>query len=177
MGNSQLLLIALVAVAVALGWRAFSSDEPDPSPPSYESLLGRSRSLTSRLLGGPPLDTANLRIAPLASGLGRVSVTQFNFVHFDAVPGPPDPESFADELVLELYDSASDFRWTMTYAVATPSGIRKLMDDERWNFFYASEIFVVKRYDLPTIREAVYGRVKEVHEQVPLDVEGPPTRS
>ena len=174
MGNSQLLLIALVAVAVVLGWRVFSSDEPDPSPPSYENLLGRSRSLVSQRFGGPPLDTANLGTAPVASGLGRVSVTQFNFVHFDAEPGPPDPESFADELVLELYDSASDFRWTMTYVVATPSGIQKLMDDERWKFFYASEIFVVKRYDLPTIREAVYGRVKEVHEQVPLDPEGPP---
>ena len=56
---------------------------------------------------------------------------------------------------------------------APPS--RRLMDDERWSFFYATEIFVVRRYDLQTIREAVYGRIKEVHDQVALDAEGPPT--
>jgi hypothetical protein len=111
------------------------------------------------------------------SNLGRVRVTQFNFAHFDAIPGPPDPDSFADELILELYDSVSDFRWTATYVVATPAGIRKLMDEERWSFFYATEIFVVRRYDLQTIREAVYGRLKEVHDEVPLDPEEPPLRA
>lgn len=49
-----------------------------------------------------------------------------------------------------------------------------MMDDERWNFFYATEIFVVRRYDLETIREAVYGRIKEVHEQVALGPDDPP---
>jgi len=112
--------------------------------------------------------------APVSTDLGRVTVTRFNFLHFDAVPGPPDPESFADELILELYDSVSDFRWTMTYVVATPSGIRRLMDDERWSFFHATEVFIVRRYDLQTIREAVYGRIKEVHDQVALDGDEPP---
>ena len=115
-------------------------------------------------------------VAPVSNDLGRVRVVQFNFEHFDAVPGPPDAESFADELIVELYDSASDFRWTATYVVATPSGIRKLMDDERWSFFYATEIFIVRRYDLETIRKAVYGRIKEIHDDVPLDAEEPPLR-
>src|SRR5689334_21440054 len=43
--------------------------------------------------------------APVSDDLGRVRVVQFNFEHFDAVPGPLDPECFADELILELYDS------------------------------------------------------------------------
>lgn len=103
-------------------------------------------------------------------------VTQFNFAHFDAVPGPPDPDSFADELIVELYDSVSDFRWTSTYVVATPAGIRKLMDEERWSFFYATEVFVVRRYDLQTIREAVLGRIKEIHDEVPLGPDEPPIR-
>ena len=112
--------------------------------------------------------------APVSDDLGRVRVTQLNFEHFDAVPGPPDPECFADELILELYDSASDFRWTVTYVIATPAGIRKRMDDEQWNFLYATEIFIVRRYDLETIRRAVYGRIKELHDQVALDPEEPP---
>ncbi|HVH87323.1 MAG TPA: hypothetical protein VM912_11395, partial [Terriglobales bacterium] len=75
--------------------------------------------------------------APVSDDLGRVRVIRFNFEHFDAVPGPPDPECFADELILELYDSVSDFRWYITYVVATPAGVAKRMDDERWNFLYA----------------------------------------
>jgi len=34
----------------------------------------------------------------------------------------------------------------------------------------------VRRYDLQVIREAVYGRIKEVHDQVALGAEEPPTR-
>jgi hypothetical protein len=51
------------------------------------------------------------------------------------------------------------------------------MDEERWNFFYATEIFIVRRYDLQLIREAVYGRIKEVHDEVPLGPEEPPIRA
>jgi hypothetical protein len=112
--------------------------------------------------------------APISDSLGRVRVTQFNFEHFDAIPGPPDPDCFADELIIELYDSASDFRWTVTYVVATPSGIRKKMDNEQWNFLYATEMFIVRTYNLETIRRAVYGRIRELHEQVALDPEEPP---
>ena len=143
---------------------------------AYDATAPQNPSLRAHQFGRPGPANADLGIAPVASGPGRVSVTQFNFAHFDAQPGPPDPESFADELILELYDSVSDFRWTTTYVVATPSGIRKLMDDERWAFFYATEIFIVRRYELPMIREAVFGRIQEIHEQVPLDPEQPPLR-
>jgi hypothetical protein len=173
----QLLLIVLIVLAILLLPRIFSSTESDPSSRAYEDLLARNRSFTRQRFGGFPSNDGKLPTAPISMDLGRVTVIRFNFLHFDAVPGPPDPESFADELMLELYDSVSDFRWTTTYVVATPSGIRKLMDDERWSFFYATEIFVVRRYDLQTIREAVYGRIKEVHDQVALDAEAPPDRT
>lgn len=114
-------------------------------------------------------------LAPVSDNLGRVRVTQFNFEHFDAVPGPANPDCFADELIIELYDSVSDFRWTVTYVVATPAGIRKRMDEEEWNFLYATEIFIVRTYSLETIRRAVYGRIRELHEQVALDPEAPPS--
>jgi hypothetical protein len=115
--------------------------------------------------------------APVSDDLGRVRVVKFNFEHFDAVPGPVDPECFADELILELYDSVSDFRWTVSYVIATPKGISKRMDDEDWNFLYATEIFLVRRYDLELIRRAVYGRIKELHDSVALDPEQPPMRA
>ena len=171
MSNFELLLIVLVAAAGFLLLRILVSSGERSSDDIYSEGKQRlARSFTTHAID----DSA--RAAPVSNDLGRVHVTQFNFAHFDAIPGPPDPECFADELIVELYDSLSDFRWTATYVVATPAGIRKLMDDERWNFFYATEIFVVRRYDLQTIREAVHGRIKEVHDQVPLDAEEPPIR-
>jgi hypothetical protein len=174
--NFEFLLIVLVAAAGFLILRIFFSPAGSKSPMSFDQIHAENQRST---LPSTTIKTAwdKSRTAPVSDNLGRVRVTQFNFAHFDAIPGPPDPDSFADELILELYDSVSDFRWTATYVVATPAGIRKLMDEERWSFFYATEIFVVRRYDLQTIREAVYGRLKEVHDEVPLDPEEPPLRA
>jgi hypothetical protein len=47
------------------------------------------------------------------------------------------------------------------------------MDEQRWAFFYASEIFIVHKYDLTLIREAVYGRINEVRAQVGADPKPP----
>ena len=172
-GHFQLLFIALCVIAVyALTRIFFSRHSQENAFRSAEPSSGNQR--FAHKFSTPVSLKDERSAAPVSDNLGRVRVTQFNFAHFDAVPGPPDPESFADELILELYDSVSDFRWTATYVVATPAGIRKLMDEERWSFFYATEIFVVRRYDLETIREAVYGRIKEVHEQVALGPDDPP---
>ena len=169
----QLLLIAVGAIAMLLLLRIFLSSSVKNS-----SLRQQTHSVSDRFAHNFSGTSANKSApAPVAENLGRVRVMQFNFAHFDAVPGPPDPENFADELIIELYDSVSDFRWTVTYVVATPAGIRKLMDDERWKFFYATEIFVVRRYDLQTIREAVFGRISEIHENVPLGPDEPPMRA
>lgn len=169
-GHLQLLLIALCVIALYLVARIISNK---PNSPDNE-MRAQSQAFVPKF--SLATFAKDYRSAPISDNLGRVRVSQFNFAHFDAMPGPPDPESFADELILELYDSVSDFRWTVTYVVATPSGIRKLMDDERWSFFHATEIFIVRRYDLQLIREAVYGRIKEIHDEVPLDPEVPPIR-
>jgi hypothetical protein len=170
----ELPLAVLAIIAIVLVVRLLFARE-DRSLSTYDQSGMRDRDLFNHRFGSSAADKP-ANPAPVSNDLGRVRVMQFNFEHFDAVPGPPDPESFADELIVELYDSVSDFRWTATYVVATPSGIRKLMDDERWSFFYSTEIFIVRRYDLETIRKAVYGRIKEIHDNVPLDAEEPPLR-
>jgi hypothetical protein len=172
--NFQTALAALAVIVIVLVMRLLFARE-DRGTTTYDRTGIPERDLFDHRFGSSDAGK-QFNPAPVSNDLGRVRVMQFNFEHFDAVPGPPDPESFADELIVELYDSVSDFRWTATYAVATPSGIRKLMDDERWNFFYATEIFIVRRYDLETIRKAVYGRIKEIHDNVPLDAEEPPLR-
>ena len=170
----QFLLIVFVGVAAILVLRIMFSSEDRAATTIDEIRPAKSPTFSSP--GAIKTHWDQSKAAPVSSDLGRVRVTQLNFSHFDAIPGPPDPESFADELILELYDSVSDFRWTVTYVVATPTGIRKLMDDERWSFFHATEIFIVRRYDLQVIKEAVYGRIKEIHDQIPLDAEEPPLR-
>jgi len=55
-------------------------------------------------------------------------------------------------------------------------GRSQIMDEERWSFFHATEVFIVRRYDLQVIREAVLGRIQEIHDAVPLDPEEPPIR-
>jgi hypothetical protein len=166
----QILLVALCAVALLLFLRIVFPSRDNQNSRNYQQLHEENQ----RRFADSFRNGSNEGSAPVSSNLGRITVTAFNFAHFDAVPGPADAECFADELILELYDSVSDFRWTATYVVATPAGIRKMMDDERWSFFYATELFVVRRYDLQLIREAVYGRLNEIHAQVSLDAEEPP---
>lgn len=162
----KLLLIIVVAAALFFFLRSISSTNI-----TSHTGLDRGRQLADRKLAHAVFHSAspsNGVDAPIANDLGRVRVTQLNFSQFDALPGPLDPECFVDELFVELLDPAEDFRWTLTFVVATPAGIRKLMDDERWSFFYSTEIFIVRRYDFPTIRQAVYGRIREIHEGVGL---------
>ncbi len=162
----KLLLIFFCAAALFFFLRAISSSKVtadggfDRGPRSEEAKPAHTVFHS--------VSPSNGKEAPIADDLGRVRVTRLNFLHFDAVPGPPDPECFVDELIVELLDPVEDYRWTVTFVVATPAGVRKLMDDERWSFFYSTEIFIVRRYDFPTIRQAVYGRIKEIHEDVGL---------
>ena len=172
----ELLLLALLALVFYSGLRiAFSNKRrslDDSSSPDMR-LQGR----FDHKFVGVSESQKKADQAPVSDDLGRVRVVRLNFEHFDAVPGPPDPECFADELILELYDSVSDFRWTASYVIATAKGISKRMDEEDWNFLYATEIFMVRTYNLELIRRAVYGRIKELHDEVALDPEQPPLRA
>lgn len=173
--NLQFLFIALCGIALFLLIKIVFARADSDSPLNYDELHKQNQSQRFASVFPSWKAAAETKsTAPVSDNLGRVRVTQFNFTHFDAVPGPPDPESFADELIVELYDSVSDFRWTSTYVVATPSGIRKMMDEERWSFFHATELFIVRRYDMQIIREAVLGRIKEIHDDAPLGPDEPP---
>lgn len=175
--NAQIefVLFVLVGIVFYSALRLIFSPKDEGKLGDYALLDPRIDRRFDHTFAGSSRVAQQAELAPISDNLGRVRVTQFNFEHFDAVPGPPDPDCFADELIVELFDSASDFRWTVTYAVATPAGIRKRMDEEQWNFLYATEIFIVRTYSLETIRRAVYGRIQELHDQVPLDAEEPPS--
>lgn len=101
---------------------------------------------------------------PADPELGKLRITKFFFKNFDAIPGPPDPWAFADELTVELYNPDSDHRWWQSYFVATPQGISEILRDKSWKYLYAAEMLVVPKYDLEDIRRAVVSRIVEDHE-------------
>lgn len=93
--------------------------------------------------------------------LGAIQITKFYFSKMDAVPGPPDPYAFADELLVELYDGDSDRTWTQSFYVASPQGLTTVLQERSWGYLYAPEILVLPRYDLQEIRRAVISRIVE----------------
>ena len=101
---------------------------------------------------------------PFDPALGSIRIRKLYFTKADVIPGPEDPEIFADELNLELYDPESDHAWWQSYFVATPQGLAKLLREKSWRYLHAPEILVFPRYNLEEIRRAVVTRIVADHE-------------
>ena len=148
----------------------------------WSSRLGVARSL-DRLPDAPTPDLAELspgggsspkvwppsaeEVAaslPFDPALGNLRIRKFYFKKADAIPGPEDPEVFADELNVELYDPDSGHAWWQSYFVATPQGLAKLLREKSWRYLHAPEILVFPRYDLEEIRRAVVSRISAENE-------------
>lgn len=96
--------------------------------------------------------------------LGKIRIKKFFFQKVDAIPGPDDPNVFADELHVELYDPDSGHWWWQSYFVATPQGLAQILREKSWKYLHAPQILVVPRYDLEEIRRAVVSRIMADHE-------------
>ncbi|HYM74499.1 MAG TPA: hypothetical protein VE377_00855 [Candidatus Dormibacteraeota bacterium] len=96
---------------------------------------------------------------PFDPSLGKIRIRKFFFKKADAIPGPDDPEVFADELNLELYDPDSGHAWWQSYFVATPQGLAKILREKSWRYLHAPEILVFPQYNLEEIRRAVVSRI------------------
>ena len=101
---------------------------------------------------------------PFDPALGNIRIRKFYFKKADAIPGPDDPEVFADELNIELYDPDSGHAWWQSYFVATPQGLARLLREKSWRYLHAPEILVFPRYNLEEIRRAVVSRIMADHE-------------
>jgi len=85
----------------------------------------------------------------------RIRIAAWNFEHFDIDTGPPDPASFADDLLLKLYDSSSGRSWDYTYFVATPAGLEEKLRSKHWSSMVVPETVVMDRYDVKELRAAI----------------------
>jgi hypothetical protein len=96
--------------------------------------------------------------------LGKIQIKKFFFEKVDAIPGPDDPDAFADELHVQLYDPDTDHGWWQSYFVATPQGLARILREKSWRYLYGPEMLVLPRYDLEEIRRAVVTRIMADHE-------------
>jgi hypothetical protein len=109
----------------------------------------------------------------------RPNFVDYYFSKIDLSRGPDDPECFFDELCLKAQDPGNGHNWDTYYTVATPSGLRKVMEDERFASLYLDGgAIIVPRWDLANILHTVvdelmkdYGHKQ--HEAGPHDPEMP----
>jgi hypothetical protein len=167
-GLKLLLLVAIGGGLLALGrWSSRlgaspSVDYPANEPtPDAKDLLPEDASAPKIW---PPSAEEVAASLPFDPSLGRVRIEKFFFKKTDAIPGPADPDVFADELLIQLYDPDSDHHWWQSYFVATPDGLRNILRDKSWRYLHASEILVLPRYDLEEIRRAAVSRIMADHE-------------
>jgi hypothetical protein len=80
----------------------------------------------------------------------------YHFSKTDLKTGPPDAAAFYDDFFLQAQDPESQYVWNYKYLVATPSGLQKLMSDERYaSLYFDDPVIVVSRWDLRLILSTV----------------------
>ena len=104
---------------------------------------------------------------------GPVRLRKLYFHNFDALRGPADPANFFDELTVEVLFKETGVVVENTYTVATPLGLSELMAAKQWGILYSPEVFIVTRFDLEDIRQAVMDHVLEHSETRSLEANGP----
>jgi hypothetical protein len=169
--EDALKLLVLVAVGgglLALGrWGSrlgvassvdYRPDAPTRDPAELSSGAGSSLKLW------PPSAEEVAASLPFDPALGKLSIRKFYFKKADAIPGPADPEVFADESNIEPYDPESGHAWWQSYFVATPQGLTKRQHEKSWRYLHAPDIPVFPRYNLEEIRRALVSRIIADHE-------------
>ena len=163
LSNSDLIKITVLIVAFiglyGLSRWASRQTEAVPPPPEPPELPLSSQVIQPRFRPNTvPIDS-NTQIERTKefseSELEPIRVRNTYFRTFDFLPGPPDSAVFADELLVELYNADTGHEWTSSYLVASPDGITEMLDREHWQYAYADQVFLVKRYDTRVIRQAV----------------------
>jgi hypothetical protein len=162
-GLKFLLLLVVGGGLLALGrWSSRlggtkGTDSPANLPTPDPQELLPSRGSGSRLW--PPSAEEVAASLPFDPSLGRIRIRKLFFDKTDVSPGPDDPEVFADDLHIELYDPDSGHAWWQSYFVATPLGLSKILREKHWRYLHAPDILVLPRYDLEEIRRAVVSRI------------------
>ena len=158
-----LLLVVIGGGLLSLGrWSSRlgagqSPDSPANVPTPDPADLTPSGELTPKLW--PPSAEEVAASLPYDPSLGRIRIKRLFFDKTDVHPGPDDPDFFAEELHIELYDPDSDHSWWQSYFVATPGGLAQILREKHWRYLHAPQVLIFPRYDLEEIRRAVVNRI------------------
>jgi len=163
-------MVALYIVARRLGGGDEAIPPPSETPVPIESQ--RSQTLMAPHAEGAeaedpdqPEYEAEQSPEPEKSQPRNIRITNWNFEHFDIATGPPDPDSFADDLWMELYDSSSGHAWKQTRFVATPAGLTEMLRKEKWSSMLIPQALVMSRYDVKELRAAILDDLGAMEEQ------------
>lgn len=154
-------LVALGRWSSQLGGRQFGDAPPVEPTPDVDGLNPVDQRQPQIW---PPSAEEVAASLPYDPSLGRLRIRKFYFDKTDVVPGPPDPEIFADDLHLELYDPDSNHAWWQSYFVATPQGLARVLREKSWRYLHAPDILVFPRYNFEEIRRAVVSRIVAEHD-------------
>lgn len=154
-------LVALGRWSSQLGGRHFEGALPNEPTPDVEGLIPVDDPQTKTW---PPSAEEVAASLPYDPSLGKLRIRKLYFDKTDVVPGPADPEIFADDLHLELYDPDSNHAWWQSYFVATPQGLARVLKEKSWRYLHAPDILVFPRYNLEEIRRAVVSRIVAEHD-------------
>lgn len=178
--HAKLLLLAVVVVGLLLLGRWISArsessaHDPmimsNPAPPPMRSAVAPGDANSAAQSAALAVASAEESSAPAVHpemDFGPVLLRRFYFNNFDALSGPEDPARFVDELTVQVVFKATGAVVENTYTVATPLGLSELMKAKQWGILYSPEMFVMTRYDLEAIREAVMEHLLENSESQP----------
>jgi hypothetical protein len=94
----------------------------------------------------------------------RPNFTDYYFSKTDLVRGPEDPDSFLDELYVKTKYPGNDRPWEYHFTVTTPSGIRRIMEEEKFaSLYFAGDIIVVPRWDLAEILHTAVDEITKLY--------------
>lgn len=157
-----LLMVGIGAGLLVLGrWSSRLGERPGgdfpadiPMPDAHELV----ESKKSRTVWPPSAEEVAASL-PFDPQFGRIQIRKLFFDKTDLSPGPADPDVFADDLHIELYDPDTGHSWWQSYFVATPEGLASILREKHWRYLHAPDILVLPRYDLEEIRRAVVSRI------------------
>jgi hypothetical protein len=156
------------ALLVAARWASSKSESsyqiPDGDSPEITNDQSLPSALPNATSHGVPL--ADSELHPRMR-LGKYEIRKLYFDTFEAMTGPPSPDSFCDELTIEVEDCDTGYTSTWGFTVGTPSGIDAKMISKQWKIMYLPEILVVRRYDLDQIRNAVMDQITVATDPIP----------
>ena len=151
-------LLLLVGRMFASAGEVHAASLPPPSLPPDEPSGANEERRRPALTGAEiefPIKLPPVRRMPDGT-YNRPVFLNYYFGKTELVKGPPDPTSFFDEFTLEAEDPETGQKQVFEYTVATPAGLRQVMDQEKFASLYIeAKTVVVARWDLPLILETI----------------------